>query len=290
VDSKSDAMLGSDSAVAVSLADLKTARPALQDRARIVFDCQMAKWMQPVCHRRFLNTRMREEQCSLSLLCDIQQELANAVNSVDGKQARGALDKYYFYSADHVNRAAEGFIFLRKSGRIDASKFFVRSVIETMFRVEAIQKRPELFYRIAYSESAVEDPKWIGSAAKRAGTGFDKDALSKGFAEFKAKLASQLPNVALEDKYISVWEIAEAAGYAHYYNSHYRTYCRYTHGALRAIGGFLRNLTDREDNRVMGFCTFSAVNVLAKIGADAPNLQCLLQRLKEQSSRNPRSP
>jgi hypothetical protein len=231
-----------------------------------------------------------EEQRSLSLLCDIQQELANALNSVGGRQARGALDKYYFYSADHLNGAAEGFIFLRKSGRIDASKFLVRPVIETMFRVEAIQKRPELFYRIAYSESVVEDPKWIGSAAKRARTGFDKDPLSKGFAEFKAKLVRQLPNVVLEDKYISVWEIAEAAGFAHYYNSHYRTYCRYTHGALRATGGSLRNLTDREDNRVIGFCAFSAVNALAKIGAEAPNLQSLLQRLKGPSSRNPRSP
>jgi Family of unknown function (DUF5677) len=231
-----------------------------------------------------------EEQRSLSLLCDIQQELANALKSVEGKQTRGALDKYYFYSADYINRATDGFIFLRKSGRIDASKFFVRPVIETMFRIEAIQKKPELFYRIAYSESIVEDPKWIGSAAKRAGTEFKKEALSKGFAEFKTKLARQFPNVALEDEYISLWEIAEAGGYARYYNSHYRMYCRYTHGALRAMGGSLTNLTDPEDNRAMGLCAFSAANVLSKIGAEAPNLQSLLQRLKEQSNRNPRSP
>ena len=98
-----------------------------------------------------------EEQRSLNLLCEIQQELANAIDSLGGKQGRGALDNYYFHSADHLNRAAEGFIFLRKSGRIDASKFLVRPVIETMFRVEAIQKKPELFYRIAYSETIVED-------------------------------------------------------------------------------------------------------------------------------------
>ena len=74
-----------------------------------------------------------EEQRSLTLLCDIQRELANALNSVGGKQSRGALDNYYFHSADHVNRIAEGFIFLRKSGRIDASKLLVRPLIETMF-------------------------------------------------------------------------------------------------------------------------------------------------------------
>jgi len=228
-----------------------------------------------------------EEERSLNLLCDMQQELANALDSVGGQQSRGALDNYYFYSADHVNRAAEGFIFLRKSRRIDASKLLVRPVIETMFRVEAIQKKPELFCRIAYSESVVEDPRWIGPAARRAGATFDEDTHSKRFEKFKAKLSKQLPNVALEDNDISLREIAEVAGFARYYDSHYRMYCRYTHGALRAIGGFLTNLTDPEDNRVMGFCTFSAVNALAKIGAEAPNLQSLLQRLNEQASRTP---
>lgn len=228
-----------------------------------------------------------EEQRSLSLLCDIQQELANALNSVGGRQSKGALDNYYFYSADHVNRATEGFIFLRKSGRIDASKFLVRPVIETMFRVEAIQKKPELFHSIAYSETVVEDPKWIGSAAKRKGTTFDKDGHSKRFAEFKAKLSEQLPNVALEDKYIPLQEIAKVAGFERCYDSHYRMYCRYTHGALRAMGGFLTDLTDPEDNRVMGLCTLSVLNALAKIGAEIPNLQSLLQRLNEQASRTP---
>jgi hypothetical protein len=228
-----------------------------------------------------------EEQRSLTLLCDIQEELANGLNSVGGKQSRGALDNYYFHSADHVNRAAEGFIFLRKSGRIDASKLLVRPLIETMFRVEAIQKKPELFYRIAYSETIVEDPKWIGSAASQEDATFDQDAHSKRFEEFKAELSKQLPSVKLEDKYISLRGIACVAGMAGYYDSHYRTYCRYTHGALRAIGGFLTDLTDPEDNRAMGLCTWSALNALAAIGAESPNLQSLYQRLQEQASRSP---
>jgi hypothetical protein len=45
-----------------------------------------------------------EEKRSLILLCDIQQELANALNFVGGKQSRGALDNYYFHSADHESR------------------------------------------------------------------------------------------------------------------------------------------------------------------------------------------
>ena len=92
-----------------------------------------------------------------------------------GKPTRGAVDNYYFHSGDHVNRVAEGFIFLRKSGRIDASKLLVRPLTETMFRVVAIQKNPELFYRIAYSET-------IGEA--------------QGIAERKKTLAAMLANVA----------------------------------------------------------------------------------------------
>jgi hypothetical protein len=93
-----------------------------------------------------------------------------------GKPTRGAVDNYYFHSGDHVNRVAEGFIFLRKSGRIDASKLLVRPLTETMFRVVAIQKKnPELFYRIAYSET-------IGEA--------------QGIAERKKTLAAMLANVA----------------------------------------------------------------------------------------------
>jgi hypothetical protein len=186
-----------------------------------------------------------------------------------------------------VNRVAEGFIFLRKSGAIDASKLLVRPLIETMFRVAAIQKKPELFYRIAYSETIVEDPKWIRPAANREGETFDEAAHSERFKEFKEQVSEQLPNVPLEDKYIPVWEIAQVAGMADYYDSYYRTYCRYTHGALWAIGGLLTDLTDPADNRVMGRCTWSVLNALTSIGAKSPNLQSLCQRLQEQASRSP---
>ncbi len=226
-----------------------------------------------------------EEERSLNLLCDIQRELANALNSLGGKQSRGALDNYYFYSADHVNRAAECFIFLRRSGRIDASKFLVRPAIETMFRVEAVQRKPELLYRIAYAETIVEDPKWIGSAAIRSAVTFDNAPHAKALESFKEQLQEQFPMLTMEDKYISLREIADVAGCAGYYDSHYRTYSRYAHGAMRAIGGFLTDLTDPEDNRAMGVCTWSLANALNSIGAQSPNLQTLRQRLEQQAKR-----
>lgn len=228
-----------------------------------------------------------EEEQSLALLCDIQQELANALNSLGRKQARGALDNYYFYSAVHVKRIAEGYIVLRKSGGIYASKILVRPLIETMFRVEAIQKKPELVSRIAYSESIVQDQKWIAAAATRAGATFDKAAHSKRFEKFKEQLQEQLPDVSLEYRDISMREIAEAAGLGGYYDGHYRTYCRYTHGAFRAMVGFLTDLTDPEDNRAMGLCTWAVLNSLSAIGAKTPNLQSLLKRLQEQAGRDP---
>ncbi len=72
-----------------------------------------------------------------------------------------------------------------------------------------------------------------------------------------------------------------------FYGSHYRTYCRYTHGAIRAIGGFLTDLTDPEDNRAMGVCTWYVLNALGGMDATMPNLQSLYTRLEEHAGRSP---
>ena len=233
-----------------------------------------------------MHTQIDEER-SLKLLCDIQSELASALNSLGGKQSRGLLDNYNLHSAKHINRAVEGFVFLRKAGRVDGAKFLVRPVIETMFRIQAIQQKPELMYRIAYSETIVEDAKWLRAAAQKAGALFDEAAHLKRWEEFKKAYQTQFPNQTLADNYVSLWEIADVAGLAGYYDSHYRTYCRYTHAALWAIGDFLSGLTDPEDNRTMAFCAWTAINVIVSMGGASSKLQCLYGRLMDPESHNP---
>jgi hypothetical protein len=111
------------------------------------------------------------ETMSLKLLCDMCNELSRAVNSLGDKASEGLFDNFNFHSAEYVNQAVEGFIFLRQApspSRVAASKLLIRPVIEIMFRLVAIQKRPELLYRIAYWESE-EDWKWFAPAAARLG-------------------------------------------------------------------------------------------------------------------------
>ncbi len=81
------------------------------------------------------------------------------------------------------------------------------------------------------------------------------------------------------DRELFIREAADAAGLLGYYDSHYRTYCRFTHGALRAMGDFLNELTDPEDNRTMALSAFMTLEVLVSIGAESPNLESLFERL-----------
>jgi hypothetical protein len=92
------------------------------------------------------------EQESLKLVSDLVDEITSAFTSLAGKTHNGTFDSYRFYSAKHLHRAADGFVFLRQAGRVDASKFLVRPAIEIALRLQAVQKQPDLLYRIAFSE------------------------------------------------------------------------------------------------------------------------------------------
>lgn len=58
----------------------------------------------------------------LELVSDMQVELADALSSLTGKQHEGLQDVFPIYSAAHINRTLDGYILLRRSSRIDASK------------------------------------------------------------------------------------------------------------------------------------------------------------------------
>src|SRR6266496_1889736 len=96
---------------------------------------------------------------SLDLLSDTQTELHHALSAFGGRQCKGLLQDYRFYTASHINLAAEGYIYLRKSKRIDASKHLIRTAIEAVIRLRAVQKKPELLFRIAFTEFE-EDKRW----------------------------------------------------------------------------------------------------------------------------------
>jgi len=101
------------------------------------------------------------ELASLKLLSDMQAELRDALDELGGRQGDGLLEHYAFYTAAHINRAAEGYVYLRESRRVEASKHLIRTAIEAFIRLQCIRKHPELLFRIAFSEFN-EDKKWAG--------------------------------------------------------------------------------------------------------------------------------
>jgi|ERR1039457_295378 hypothetical protein len=216
---------------------------------------------------------------SFALLCDLQNELHAALASLAGRQSQGFLDKYYNLSAGHINRAVEGFIFLRKASRIDASKFLIRPAIEAMIRLEAVKRQPKLFFRIAHTER-IKDRKWIGRAAVRRAINYDLVTEEKDWNEGKARLIAQFPPGALEEKELNLRDTAKEVGaiMEDYYDSHYLMYCAYTHAALRAMTGSLNELTDPEDSATMSLCALSGLDVVASIGAATSNLESLRER------------
>jgi Family of unknown function (DUF5677) len=220
---------------------------------------------------------MNLEEIAMALLRDLQAEVAEALNSLVGKLSRGLHDNYIFYSASHVNRAVDGFIFLRDGHRIDAAKLAIRPCIEAMLRIEAVRKKPELLYRIAYSER-LEVQKWVRPAATRQGKKYDFDSDDKQWREFKRMYEEQFPGHKLLDKELRLIDAASGGGLKAYYDSYYRMYCKYDHAALVASGGYLDDLADPYDSRTMVCCAFSALDALVSIGAMTKNVEVLRHR------------
>jgi hypothetical protein len=220
------------------------------------------------------------EQESLALVSDIRKALCDAITSVEGKPHPAYSFNYIYLLAGYLNRAADGFVLLRQNGRMDSSKLLVRPAIEAMFRVTAVSKKPELFYRIAYNEHH-EDLKWFRQAKRHGDAKVDDSAIFKHWSEFSAKYKTEFPKHKISSTTLSLEGAAISAGMSGYYDTFYRMYCRYQHVALRAIGQSLDELTDAEDNRAIALCTFSALEALILLGAPSPsNLDSLRARFK----------
>jgi hypothetical protein len=216
------------------------------------------------------------EARSLQLVSDMQADLCGALHGLGGKTREGLYDGYLGYTAGHINRAVEGYVYLRKSGRIDASKHLVRTAIEAVIRVQAIRKKPELLFRIAFTEFS-EDKKWVRSTGG-AGVQAALSAIDKHWVDFKGAYHAKYPEHSLVEEELSLRGAAECAGIEQYYDTHYRLYCRFTHAAFRATTGNL-NEFDREDNRTMALCALSALEAVSSIGGLTPNLESFRQRL-----------
>jgi hypothetical protein len=220
-----------------------------------------------------------EEEKSLTLVEDFVRELTDAIKSVSGKRPNTLLTTYRLWSSKHLYHAVGGFAFLRRSELVGASKFLVRPAIEMAFRLEAARQHPDLFYRIAHSEHR-QDKHLLRIAGKQE----LQAQIEKIWEQFRDAFTKEFPTIPIPnvDERLLIEYLAERAGLKPFYDSHYRIYSRYTHGALHASTGNLDQATDPEDNRIMAICALVALDNLVSLGAKSPNHDCLTQGVYKQ--------
>jgi len=229
------------------------------------------------------------EEESLKLVEAFVGELTHALHSLAGTMPtpNTPLSRYRFWSSKHLHRAIDGFAFLRRSGRVDVSKFLVRPAIEMVIRLEAATKHPDLFYRIAFSEHR-KDEKFLREVDKRSNNEARSKENRKTFEAnweiFKDAFTKEFPNTPKDDKELPIALAADKAGMQMQilYAGYYRIYSKYTHGALLASIGYLDQGTDLADNPIMASCAGTALDTLISLGAASPNHEDLGRRVRER--------
>jgi hypothetical protein len=140
----------------------------------------------------------------LKLLRELQPIIVKAINSLGGKKPADAGSSYLGRIANTVNRASDGYLWLRESGRMDASKLLVRPALEAVFCGVAAVKNKEFLFRKAYSEWE-EDKKFF--AKDEAGKKEANDFLK----HFQAQFTKHNPNYPVNLTNIKIREISEMA-------------------------------------------------------------------------------
>jgi Family of unknown function (DUF5677) len=226
------------------------------------------------------------EVVGMTLLSELEPAIAAALDSLGEKPTKSVVDLYYLYASRHINISVDAFILLRRDHRVDGARLLVRPALETMLRLRAVRAKPHLLYRVLFAE-ALERDKWFGGIAKRHGVPYTPVCQSEEWQKFKTRCASEFGAENLEDKPLSSYGAAAATGLEAYYNSHYRAYCQYTHGALEAVSGNLNEFTDPEDSRVMLNSAMSALEALVDMGADCPNIESFRERFSNVINKKP---
>jgi len=141
----------------------------------------------------------------LGLLKELQPIFVNALNSLGGKKPSDAGSAYLGRVAVTVNRAADGYLWLRESGRMDASKLLIRPALEAVFCGTAAMKNKEFLFRKAYSEWEEDNKLFAKGAAGKKEANEYLEKLKLGFKKHS-------PGYPVVCKKLQVREIADMAG------------------------------------------------------------------------------
>ncbi len=206
-----------------------------------------------------------------TLAVQIQNALAQAINSLKGTNHFGYADPYIGQMAVQVNRALIGFIQLHKEKYEDSARLLVRPALESAIKISALMTESQLIYRIAYGEIE-EDKKWIKSLKGENSSGEQK--LDADWAAFSTKYRNEFPQHTVRDAGLRIIDLAQKAGKPHLYQTYYRLYCRYTHGSLPAVSGSLE-IDFETDDFTMKACALIALEAVIYLGGECSNFSGL---------------
>lgn len=149
------------------------------------------------------------------------------------------------------------------------------------FRLQAARQHPDLFYRIAHEERQQDRHLIQGEPELLAASDQNWERFKNAFG--KEFPTVPIPNLCERCDRLTIERVAQKAEMKSYYDSHYRIYSRYTHGALHASTGNLDKATDLADNQIMAVCAFVALDNLISLGAKSLNHDRLVERLEQLS-------
>lgn len=223
----------------------------------------------------------QDEVTALDLLKEVRQTLAKAIDSLGNKTPPSQEAAYIFNPAVGINRAAEGYHFLRSNFRVHASKLLVRPCIESMIYATAAAKSKDFLFRKAFTE-------WHEDKRLMAKTLADQHEADRVLADLEQSFAKDLPEYPRKREKLRIKDAAIMAGLEHLYDVQFAIYCQYTHGSLRALSGELDPATDPRDTLTVCWCVLMILDLLKEhTPAEMPELVPFKTRLLTISGLRP---
>ena len=179
----------------------------------------------------------------LKLLKELRCVLETALDSLATQKPPSPESRYVGDAAKAVNIASDGYILLRESARVHASKLMIRPLIDVVITSTAVTKKKGFLFRVAFTE--------LNKMKKLYDKSSENEARAKAIEESLKKRFSEDPSYPIECKQVDVRLTAEVAGLLPVYQTAYGLYCEFTHSAMRAVNGQLDQTTDPIDTSMV---------------------------------------
>jgi len=216
---------------------------------------------------------------SLELVRKVLSELVTCLEALRGTSWQDPAERYRWLNAKHVRIALDGYLHLRQSGGIDASRLIIRTAVEAFLRLRSVQFHPEVLYRITYGEH-LDQVAWVNATSgnpQSAAVQAQVDRLEQDYQSAMQSMSAVIPQPPDAAKRIRIEQLARLANIPGFYDFNYRLYCRYTHANVAALLGDLDD-TSPLDNRTMALCGLGAIDTLPT--KNVPRLEALAEFFK----------